>query len=112
MSESGVSRESGRVHASRVFAIVAGWFVFVIAALGILLIVVDNIPDLPNPPPRDYFPRPRLVTKPEWVLHPYAVAQEKELSAKTGPLKITIERAMRENAKRPDPYAPVGGESP
>jgi hypothetical protein len=112
MSESGIPRESGRVRSQRVFAVVAGWFVFVFVALGVLLAVVDAYPSLPSPPPRTYFPRPRLITRSDWVLHPYIVGQEKELGAKSGPLKVPIERAMQENAKRPDPYAPPGGGTP
>lgn len=112
MSESGVPRESGRVASARVFAIVAGWFVFVFLSLGVLLAVIDAHRGLPNPPPRAYFPHPRLITRPEWALRPYILGQEKELGAKSGPLKISIERAMEENAKRPDAYAPVGGGSP
>ncbi len=107
MSE--VPRESGQVPHMRIFAIVAGWFAFVFLSLGVLLAVVDAVPGLPAPPPRDYFPNPRLITRSEWALRPYILGQEKELGARSGPLKISIERAMLENARRRDPYAPIGG---
>lgn len=107
-----IARESGHVPAPRVFAVVAGWFLFVFLSLGVLLVVVDAVPGLPSPPPRNYFPSPRLITKPEWALHPYIAGQERELRATSGPLKTSIERAMWENAKRADPYAPIGGGQP
>lgn len=108
--------ESGQVNCRLVFAVVAGWFLFVFISLTVLAFVNSAYP-YPAPPAPETYPSPRLISHPNLNLPPYIDAQRKLLAGNAGRSAVAllpITRAMAVVAGRPDPYAPLGpqGTSP
>lgn len=106
-----VEKPSGNVAAWPILKLVAAWYGYVIVGLAIIAAVYYGVAP-PGPPPHlSKFPHPRLVIHPSTEQGHLVGAQKRALESTgrigAGIVHIPIERAMEEDLKRPDPYAPV-----
>ena len=106
-----VEKPSGDVPAWPVIKLVAGWYGYVIVGLAVIAAVYYGVAPPGPPPSLSEFPHPRLVIHPSTEQAHLVAAQKRALEA-SGPVApgfvhIPIEKAMQEDLKRPDPYAPV-----
>lgn len=115
IEEAKVRKESGQVEAKRIALIIAGWFLFVLVGLAVLLRVNQAV-HVGSLPQASAFPVPRLITKPYAQFAPYLHAQKQMLDGMAREkgqkaAAMPIAQSMTELLKRRDPYAPLGDRS-